>query len=292
MKNYFNKRVAIVVFAGAVIGSLVTTGVFAAIPNSNTGVISACRDNVTGALRAIDTQSGATCSSSERVLRWSSQIKGELMLDSLRDADLSGARLQYLNLQGVDFRNSQFNDARLTGSNLKNADFSGAYLTGGVSLDYVKANGANFSASSLQLTAAQAILTNTNFSHADIITIDGGDFSGSNFTYSSLGTIHAANLTNTDFRNSLDNKSYFEMSDVNLSGANFSGVSFVTYGSQFTSVIATNTNFSNASFENTIFNNTNLSSANLTNTTWTNVTCPDGTNSDNNGNTCLGHLVP
>ena len=27
-------------------------------------------------------------------------------------------------------------------------------------------------------------------------------------------------------------------------------------------------------------------------TTWSNVTCPDGTNSNNNSNTCVGHFLP
>jgi hypothetical protein len=33
-----------------------------------------------------------------------------------------------------------------------------------------------------------------------------------------------------------------------------------------------------------------LSGANLNNVIWSGSTCPDGTNSNNDGNTCLGHL--
>ena len=33
-----------------------------------------------------------------------------------------------------------------------------------------------------------------------------------------------------------------------------------------------------------------LTGANLSGVTWSNTTCPDGTNSNNNGGTCLGHL--
>jgi hypothetical protein len=35
-----------------------------------------------------------------------------------------------------------------------------------------------------------------------------------------------------------------------------------------------------------------LTGAHLKNVKWFNTTCPDGTNSDNHGSTCLGHLIP
>lgn len=37
---------------------------------------------------------------------------------------------------------------------------------------------------------------------------------------------------------------------------------------------------------------TNLSGANLTGVSWGNTTCPDGTNSDNDGGTCVNNLTP
>lgn len=58
------------------------------------------------------------------------------------------------------------------------------------------------------------------------------------------------------------------------------------------------TNFGNATLNTVDFTNANLKEstgfdeASLTNITWSNTTCPDGTNSDNNGNTCEGHLIP
>jgi len=36
--------------------------------------------------------------------------------------------------------------------------------------------------------------------------------------------------------------------------------------------------------------NTSYGPADLTGVTWSNTTCPDGTNSDNNGNTCMNNL--
>jgi hypothetical protein len=56
-------------------------------------------------------------------------------------------------------------------------------------------------------------------------------------------------------------------------------------------------NFTNVNFKNAVFNvvdlkGSNFTGADLTNVTWVNSTCPDGTNSNNNGNTCTGHLTP
>ena len=56
----------------------------------------------------------------------------------------------------------------------------------------------------------------------------------------------------------------------------------------------------NANLTNTDLTNANLTGANLTGATglpsatvagvvWSNTTCPDGTNSDANTNTCVGH---
>lgn len=37
---------------------------------------------------------------------------------------------------------------------------------------------------------------------------------------------------------------------------------------------------------------TGLNTSVLTGVIWNNTFCPDSTNSDNNGNTCVGHLTP
>lgn len=48
-------------------------------------------------------------------------------------------------------------------------------------------------------------------------------------------------------------------------------------------------NFSNASFTDFYFVDTDLSDANVTGITWSNTFCPDGTNSDDDGSTCIDH---
>ena len=51
----------------------------------------------------------------------------------------------------------------------------------------------------------------------------------------------------------------------------------------------TNANLTNANLTNANLFNATLAGAILTAVAWSNTTCPDGTNSNNDGNTCSGH---
>lgn len=108
------------------------------------------------------------------------------------------------------------------------------------------------------------ILTNTNFSNSQM----------------KLVTMHSITLTDVDFTNA-------DLSDSHLGHAQ-----------SHSPTIFSNTNFTNTNLTNVVFDNINLSgslnmsTATRTNISWTNTTCPDGTNSDNNGNTCEDHLTP
>lgn len=100
---------------------------------------------------------------------------------------------------------------------------------------------------------------------------DGVDLTGVIFKdahFSSSG-ITNSNLTNADFSSLHMEQGGFNdsnLQNVNFSGANLESVKFT--GAQ------------------------NMTSANITGVTWSNVTCPDGTNSEDNGSTCAGHLTP
>lgn len=125
----------------------------------------------------------------------------------------------------------------------------------------------------------------------------GGNFSGSyfaetmqasNFSQTNLTNtlwampIISSNFTQADFSNST-----LQVQDTNsnFTSANLSNVNFDS--SEFTDTNFTNANFTNADLEGVTFTNTIMTDA-----IWSNTTCPDGTNSDNNGNTCEGHLIP
>lgn len=98
-------------------------------------------------------------------------------------------------------------------------------------------------------------------------------------------------------------------------GVNFSGTKFhgaLLSGSNFdeanfTNADLSNANMSSSTFGDANFTNANLTSANLTDANltganmtgtiltgviWSNTICPDGTNSDDNSGTCIGHLTP
>lgn len=67
-----SKKIALGVSSALVAVSGATAGVFAAIPHSTTGIISACRANSDGTVRLIDTQAGASCNGSETAISWAS----------------------------------------------------------------------------------------------------------------------------------------------------------------------------------------------------------------------------
>jgi len=70
-----------------------------------------------------------------------------------------------------------------------------------------------------------------------------------------------------------------DFSNDDFTGANLSSVQ------AHASVNFTNVNFTNANLQNSQWNG----NATVTGVTWSNTTCPDGTNSDSDGNTCVGH---
>jgi len=76
-----------------------------------------------------------------------------------------------------------------------------------------------------------------------------------------IGSMQSANLSNTDLSNA-------DLSNADLAGADLS----------------------NANLTGADLTGTDLSYADLTGTYWHGTICPDGTNSDNNGNTCENNL--
>ncbi|HVA96099.1 MAG TPA: pentapeptide repeat-containing protein [Candidatus Acidoferrales bacterium] len=127
----------------------------------------------------------------------------------------------------------------------------------------------------------------------------GSDLSGVIFKGGYLQNVNFnnTNLTGADFSNIRDQNdinwhlhvAYIYFNGSNLTKANFFNSQFSN--SDFTGVNLQNTNFSNALLSNDNFSKAqNMNTANVTGTTWDSVTCPDGTNSNNDGNTCAGHF--
>lgn len=91
------------------------------------------------------------------------------------------------------------------------------------------------------------------------------------------------NLTSTNLSNSELSDSFFI--NTNADEANFTNARIES--ANFDGANLNQVNFTNANLLNS-----DLSSATLTDVLWSNTTCPDGTNSNGNGNTCEGHLIP
>jgi hypothetical protein len=139
--------------------------------------------------------------------------------------------------------------------------------------------------------------TKTKHAHATVIVPPGATVDCSNLDPN-------ADLEGCDFSN--ETISHTDLHFANLEGANLSGASLSYVDLSYAALGAnlTNTDISNSilvgtafgdTLDGTIFTADNLSQAqisasSLSNVTWIDSTCPDGTNSDSDGGTCVGHL--
>lgn len=316
IKTKYKWLVAVILAAG--VGSAATVGVLAVVPDTN-GVIHACYRTgglaANGAVRIINSPT-QSCNSNETAIAWNEATPGQF-LKNLVGADFSNASLQYRNFAGRDMHNGNFGSTNFTGADLRGVNFSGSNMSG-VILTNADASSANFSNGSILIRdATNANLQNARLDGSTIEYLYNGNYQDASFdnvTFSEQGGIISSNMSGVDFRSvhftgiftvqgtnftqanfsglTMNSVAFINNSDV--SNADFSGVTFIggNGGGVYNDTAANNTNFTNASFDGVTFLGTNLSTANLAGTTWSNVTCPDGTNSDNNGNTCIGHLVP
>jgi uncharacterized protein YjbI with pentapeptide repeats len=118
-------------------------------------------------------------------------------------------------------------------------------------------------------------LSNDDFSNADLsrnISFATTDIDNTNLT--------SANFTSVDFN-------FATLGSDNLTNANFTGANFTN--ATFSSDTLNNTNFTNVNFTNATFFNVDGTNSTVTGATWSNTTCPDQTNSNDDGNTCVGH---
>jgi uncharacterized protein YjbI with pentapeptide repeats len=228
---------------------------------------------------------------------------------------LIGADLANDNLSGVDFRNIDMHDSDLSFGNHPNADFSNANLTNS-DLAYSVLDGSRFTGANLdhadfqytsligvssggitgtnvllplnwQLTAGYLVgpsadLRNAQLANADLrqaqlmyAQIAYGTLAGSNLANSDLRGADArgADLNGSDLTSATlmwSNLSWANLSNANLTGANLSGA------------VLAGVNFNGANLTGA-----DLTNADLTGVNWQNTICPDGTNSDAHGQTCM-----
>jgi protocatechuate 3,4-dioxygenase beta subunit len=131
-------------------------------------------------------------------------------------------------------------------------------------------------------------LSHTNYSGADL---SGQNISGANLSVATFNNVdfQSANLSQINGSNSSFTNDNF--TSANVHGANLSNATLT--GSNFTNATVTQANLSNANLTNVNFTGTNLTGANLSGTIktgiiWSNTICPNGQNSNNHNNSCIG----
>ena len=135
------------------------------------------------------------------------------------------------------------------------------------------------------VTVCRAQFWGCNLSSADLV---GANLAGFNFARASFAS---ANLSGANLQGA--NLAFANLSGANLQGSNLSSANLAF------------ANLSGANLQGANLNGLNLNDANLTNANlkgatttggafnsikWSNTTCPDGTNSNSHGATCVGHL--
>ncbi len=165
--------------------------------------------------------------------------------------------------QGAILAGAVFNDAQLD-----SVDFRGADLTG-VEMNPVYLQRTNF--------------TDANLSGATIVRSYGGGYPPGSFTGA---TMIGASITGDFWASSFDGA---DLTDGSVQ------MTYLSWDVSFIGSTLVRTNITISSGGDEIdFTDADLTDATVTITgptiIWSNTTCPNGTNSDNNGGTCVGHL--
>jgi uncharacterized protein YjbI with pentapeptide repeats len=202
-----------------------------------------------------------------------------------------GANLDYCNLyqQGVDLSGFDLAGASLTGTNLRNIPMIGTNLSNATivnsDLEYATLTDANLTG---------AVLSEDDSTFLDYVTSGGIVGTGD-------GQIIAGeDDQNTDMIwNGYIIGPYTNDRGANLSYADFTEI-FWYIATDFTGANLTGANFSKTALLGDTFDSANLTDADLagaitedsnsvTETIWSNTTCPDDTNSNNDGGTCVNN---
>jgi uncharacterized protein YjbI with pentapeptide repeats/sugar lactone lactonase YvrE len=199
---------------------------------------------------AVYTPSSGSAGSSSPTIGETVAVCGSLQGCDLQNANLTGADLAGDGLQGDDLQGANLTAADLAGDNLQGDNLQGDLLTG-TNLSGANLNGAN---------------------------LDGANAAGANLAGDSLqgDNLSASNFTAAD------------LAGANLAGANLEGTTFELASLSHADLQGANMQYDN--FLNASLSGAVASGASLQGITWTNTTCPDGTNSNNDGDSCVNHM--
>jgi uncharacterized protein YjbI with pentapeptide repeats len=242
--------------------------------------------------------------------------------DNLSAANMTGSNLTSVTLSGSDLIDATLTDADLSGTVLTGATLAGV-ISGGITGTPTLPTGWN-------ITDGYLCGFLANLSGVDLanVNLSGADLSGVNLLVADLDgtTLIAANLsgtslfgTNLTIANMTDaNLSGATLTDANVSNATFSNATLtgvtsggitgtpdalpsgwslfngylIGSGANLTAADLSGANLTDANLTNTDLFGANLAGATLTGVIWSNTTCPDDTNSNSDGDTCINNLTP
>lgn len=166
-----------------------------------------------------------------------------------------------------------------SGSNPGTVSGSHSYANAGSYVINLSVTNANNQTSMQSFTIAVSPNSSGSFQGVQIggLVFDNTNFSG-------------VNLTNVQAKNtSFQNVNFIgaTLSNAQLQGANLTNANFT--GANLNNAQLQNTNLTGAIFTNANLHNAHFNGATLTNVTWSNTICPDNSNSDSHGSTCVGH---
>ncbi len=288
--------------AGVIVGVAGTAVVVATIPDGG-GVIHACyrtSGGQAGSLRVIDSPTQA-CTSNEAALSWNQtgpqgppgqsgggpgQFKANLVGVRFQSSDLSNRAFS-----GADLHGSTFLTTNMIGGEFGGANFSGSTFDGGYMLRNGTFDGADFSGA----TFRYASLFNPDY--MGLANFNNADFSGVSFVPTQGGfsrlSFQGSTFQGADFTGATASGWFIS---PNYNGATLTNVVFAGLQLESASFVGVTTvagaDFSGAQFNSSTLLGADFSGTTITGATWSNTICPDGTNSNNNGNTCAGHLTP
>ena len=187
---------------------------------------------------------------------------------NLTSSDLFEADLTQADLDGADLTNADLYQSNLNGSTLVGADLTDALLRY-ASIADVDFTDANLENADLGLTnLSQSILAGTDLTGTSLDGVSSGFITGTPSALPSGWSLVSGYLVGPQAN----------LRDASLVDAGLAGADL--FEADMTSADLTGANLTGA----------NLDDANLTNVTWSNTACPDGTNSDADGDTCVNDL--
>ncbi len=295
MRKYSQLPLIVLAF---LVGSFISTVTTIVIANGgDPNLIHSCVNNTTGAVRIVALNT--TCNSGETALNWNSKgLPGTgALVSNLNGASINNTDFSYRTLKNDDFSGI---GCSLNSNTFNHTDMRNVNLTG-CSLDNSRFSNTDFTVITMGNNSLEGvnIADNSDLSNKDltsdtfkVIAIDSTNLTGVNMsnhvfadgtTFITNSNLTNANLSGVTF--SVGSGAGIDFTNSNLSGTNFMGADFSTANTAiFSGITGSNTNFTNANLTSAI-----TTGASLTSPIWSNTTCPDGTNSNSNGNTCVGH---